>query len=131
MATDKDILTGVFTRMGTLATSLPIAWPGVNFTPPNSGMWLQIRHFPNEPNNIGWQTDAQQEYIGFVQVQVFTRPGTGIVNATEIAEEVIAHFAKGTEFGPVCVSRRPYTSPDVVDSDWIYIPVTIPYRGIT
>ena len=131
MAADKDILVGALGRMQTLSTSLPISWPGVQFEPPNSGMWLAVRHFPNQPNNIGWQVDAQQEYLGFLQVQVFTRPGSGIVNALEMAEDVVAHFAKGTEFGPVCVSARPYISPDVTESDWIFIPVTIPYRGVT
>ena len=130
MATDKDILTGALNRMSGYTTPLPIAWPGVNFTPPQSGMWFEVRHFPNEPDHFAYDDDAKQTYRGFVQVSVFDRPGGGIVSATEEAEGVAARFAKGTALGPVLVSRKPYVSPAVYQDNLIQIPVTIPYRGV-
>lgn len=130
MATDKDILSGAMARMDSLTTTLPIAWPGVNFTPPQSGYWFEIRHFPNEPSNLGLGDTAKQEYRGFVQVSVFGRPGSGIFGMTDEAENVVAHFAKGTDLGPVKVRVRPYISPPIPEDTHIQIPVTIPYRGI-
>jgi hypothetical protein len=130
VATDKDILTGALSRMDSYATSLPIAWPGVNFTPPQSGMWFEVRHFPNEPNSFGYGDDAKQDFRGFLQVSVFGRPGGGIVGLTEEAEGIVAHFPKGQTIGPAVVRQRPYVSPAIYEDNFIQIPVTIPYRGI-
>jgi len=130
VATDSDILNAALQHMDSLATSLPIAWPGVNFTPPQSGMWFEVRHFPNESENLGLEDSASNLFIGFLQVAVFTRTGSGIVKLTEEAEKIQAHFAKGTEFGPVRVRKRPHQSPPVPSDEAIFIPVTISYRGI-
>lgn len=130
MATDKDILTGALNHMAAFTTSLPIAWPGVNFTPPSEGMWFEVRHFPNTPNNLVMDNAGDQEFLGFLQVSVFDRPGAGIVKATEQAEGIIAHFPKGTALGPVMVRVRPYLSPPIPEDNSIQIPVTVPYKGI-
>jgi len=131
MATEADILNGALARMDGYATSLPIAWPGIKFTPPQSGMWFEVRYFPNEPNHFPWDDDGKQTYIGFLQVSVFGRPNEGIVSLTEEAEGIKARFPKGTAFGPVRVSRTPYLLSPIEEDNSIQIPVTIPYRGVT
>ena len=130
MATDKDILEAALTHMASLVTSLPIAWPGVSFTPPSSGMWFEVRHFPNEPDHFGYGDDAKQDYRGFLQVSVFTADKAGLITPTEEAEKIVAHFAKGTALGPVVVRKTPYLSPPIPEDNHIQIPVTCPYRGI-
>lgn len=129
MANDKSILSGALSHMNTLSTSLPIAWPGIKFTPPNNGMWFEVRHFPNEPNHFPWG-DGKQEYIGFLQVSVFTRPNLGLFGAMDEAEKIVAHFSKETAFGPVVVSRTPYLLSPIAEDTHIQIPVTIQYRGV-
>lgn len=93
-------------------------------------MWFEVRHFPNEPNNLSLEDGSKNEYIGFLQVSVFVRAGSGIVNLSKEAEKIQAHFPKGQAFGPVQVRKRPYQSPPIPDGDRISIPVTISYRGI-
>lgn len=117
-------------RMSSYSTSLPIAWPGVNFTPPDSGMWLEVRWFPNSPNNLHWENDAKQQYIGFLQVSVFARPGTGLVSPVSEAEGVQAHFPKGLVVGPVKVRKKPGVASSIDEGDRIQIPVSISYQGI-
>lgn len=130
MAADSDILSAALTRMNALTTSLPIAWPGVDFTPPSEGMWFEVRHFPNESENMSMEGSSKQLFIGFVQVSVLVRPGSGIVDLTAEAEKIQAHFPKGLDLGPVQVLKRPYQMAPVPDGDRISIPVTVPYRGI-
>lgn len=130
MAVDSEILIAALAHLNELPDAPPIAWPGVNFTPPGAGEWLEARHFPNQPRNLGWESNAAQEYVGFVQVSACARPGSGIVGITQLAERVIEHFAKGTPIGPVKTSVRPYLAPAVTESTHIFIPVTIPYLGI-
>lgn len=136
MATDKDIWAAGSAHLLNMDDIDPalIAWPGKDFDPPSSATphldcWFEMNHFPNEPNDPHWGNDAEQEYIGFFQVQVFFRPGNGIMLGKDQAELIQAHFKKGTELGPVKVSKKPWMSPHVVDGANLYIPVTIPYLG--
>ncbi|NBB81544.1 MAG: hypothetical protein GVY36_19245 [Verrucomicrobia bacterium] len=117
--------------MNSLTTSLRIGWPNVQFDPGDDDEWLIVDIFPNEPENYGWDADAPQVYMGFLQVRVYSKLYRGIVSMTDEAEKVVAHFPKGTALGPVTVSQRPWVSPKVVEDDKCFIPVTIRYRSIT
>lgn len=127
-----QILTASCEHLNTLSFSPApeIAWPGVDFDPPDSGEWLEFRLFPNEPGNISWDNGAPVQMRGFGQVLVCYRPGRGEVTPSELADAVVSHFAKGTELGPVRVSRLPYRAPAVDEDGYSFIPVTIPYLGI-
>jgi len=130
MGIDTDILLSAVTRARTLANSPPISWPGVNFDPPNAGIWLEMTHFPNQSINLSWDSDSANEFFGFIQILVLDRPGKGIVNITAQAELIIDHFPKGLLMGGVRVQKRPYIAPAVKDGNRLFIPITIPYRGI-
>jgi len=108
----------------------PIAWPGVPKDPPDSGMWLEARLFPNEPTDPVWDSDGCINARGFFQVLVFDRPGKGVFDASELADLIIANFPKSTYIGPVRVLKKPWQSPVVTDSDKFFIPVTISYSGL-
>lgn len=126
------ILTACIQRLDELGISpaLPIAWPGVNFNPPDEGMWLEAKLFPNEPTDPVWNADGCYNARGFFQVLVFYRPGVGQVQPSEIADLIIAHFPKASYLGPVRVLKTPWQSPSVTDGDKLFIPITIPYSGL-
>lgn len=132
-----DILEAFATRLKALVLSpvLPIAWPGIPKTPPSTGMWLEARFFPNEPMDLTWGYESQQDTIGFFQVVVYFRPGVNTgqssqVDASGVADEVIAHFPKGLVVDMVRVRKVSWQSPAIDLEGKSFIPVTIPYRGI-
>lgn len=132
-----DTLTAFTTRLDALVLSppLPVAWPGIPFEPPATGMWLEARHFPGEPVDLIWDNDTQQNSMGFFQVSVFWRPGTNTgqnsqLAASEIADLVIAHFPKGLNIDAMKVRKGPWQSTAVNLPGKSFIPVTIPYRGL-
>jgi hypothetical protein len=127
--TDSDIITAAFTRLAAIPNAPPIAWPGVDFTPPDSGTWWEAAIFPNEPRNLTLDSDTA-EHLGFLQVQVCYRPGVGLLVPVMSAEAVIASFPKGTELGPVRVRQKPWLGPTIADDGYLFLPVTIPWRGI-
>lgn len=129
MSHDSAIVQAAFTRLAAIANAPPIAWPGTNFTPPSSGIWFEALMFPNEPANLTLQGDVA-EVLGFLQVTVCFRPGVGILQPMMTAEAVIAQFPAGLDLGPVKVRQRPWLAPTVTDNDYLFIPVTIPWRGI-
>lgn len=129
-----DIMTAAFEKLQAFVYSPQpeILWPGIQETPPDKGMWLAVRFFPNKPDNFAWDNDACVHSLGFVQVSVYYRPGQGQVDPSELADALIAHFAKGDALGPVRISERPWQSPSIdEDASKSFIPITIPYLGLT
>ena len=130
-----DILSDFMERLDALVLSpvLPVIWAGMKETPPSTGMWLEVRYFPNEPKDLTVDNDSQQDTLGFFQVAVFYRPTKGQnlqIAASEVADLIIAHFPKGFEMNEVRVRKGPWQSPAVDLEGMSFIPVTIPYRGI-
>lgn len=112
---------------------VPVAWPGISFDPPSGpeARWLEASIFPAEPDNIAWQSDSPHRYEGFIQVLVGFRPNRlGAKAAWDLAGHVIALYPKGTQIGPVKVSRRPGLGPLVAENGRNSIPVTIRYLGV-
>jgi hypothetical protein len=44
---NSDIIQAFFTQLNDAALGYDIAWPNVDFTPPATGIWLEVSHFPN------------------------------------------------------------------------------------
>jgi len=49
VSNNTDIYNAFAALIATYAASkgLPVAWPGINFTPPTTGAWLEVSWFPN------------------------------------------------------------------------------------
>lgn len=116
--------------LATFATSnsLTVSWPGVPFTPPESGSWLEMAFFPNETINLALGNDGSQ-YRGFLQVSCCCRAHGGDGIAVTLADSVIAAFPKGTALGIAKVERKPWASTVLIAPDRISVPVTVPYQG--
>lgn len=142
MTTDEDTTiaatdpgAGIYTafadHLAAFATTkaLPVAWPGIHFTPPASGLWLEFAWFPNETRNIALGNDGSQ-LRGFGQVSCCGRPGAGLLPVANLSGEVITHFAKGTQLGVATVERKPWASSVLTSDERISVPVTVRYSGI-
>ncbi len=110
-----------------------IVFPGHKEDPPSKGMWLEPGFFPNEPANVAWDNDSCIDTRGFFQILLYYRPGQGQIEPSELADALIAHFPKGLSLGPVRVRKRAWQSPSITHEDRskLYIPVTVPYKGLT
>ena len=109
-----------------------ILWPGIQETPPQSDIWLQPGFFPNEPEDLSWDNDSCIDTRGFFQILIYFRPGQGLIEPSELADSLIAYFPKGSDLGPVRIRKRPWQSPAITeDASKLFIPVTVPYKGLT
>lgn len=131
MTTDTAIYDAFAAALTTFAAaqSVPVAWPGIPFTAPASGQWVECAWFPNETHNLGVGDDGPFEHRGFGQVSCCCRPGAGIEGPLTLVGGVLAAFAKGTQLGPVQIDRKPWASTVLVAGDRISVPITIWYRG--
>ena len=130
MINNNQIQTALFDILASSALGLPIAWPGMNFTPPSSGQWLEVSLFPNEPTENGISDISSVMPRGNFQVAVADRPGAGVVTMTKTANDVQALYARGTVLvDPVRIQRMPYQMQMVKMDDRMMIPVTMPYSA--
>ena len=128
-----DILSAFLERLESFTHSPqpPILWPGIKSEPPESGIWLEAALFPGDPVNLSWDNDSANRLRGFCQVLVGYRPGVGEIVPSQVAQALLAHFAKGTQIGPVRVRQTGTRAPSFADEGArLFIPVTIPYLGI-
>lgn len=113
----------------------PIALPGQDFTPPTTGVWLECRMFPNEPDAPYWNGDSPELIRGFFQVTVNVRPIPGaagfraMLDAYNVVEEVLALFARGAKIFDSTILKS-WQSPDIQDDHRISIPITVRYTGM-
>jgi len=111
---------------------VPVLWPGLNQVPPQTGLWIEASLFPNEPQDDTWDATQCALDRGFFQLLVGYRPGAGEKPASELADALIAWFAKGTAFGDVRVLKRGTRGPSFVDDgNKLFIPVTLHYIGLS
>lgn len=131
MMSDTAIYTAFAGLVSAFAASagLPCSYPGTNFTPPDTGSWLELQWFPNETQNYGLSDDGPSLMRGFAQLSACYRPGAGIVIGTTLTDQIIAAFGKGTTFAGMRVYRKPWTGSIIQDSERVMHPVTIYWRG--
>ena len=128
--TNAQIQKALFDLLIAANLGYPTSWPGLDFTAPASGVWLEVSFFPNEGIDDGLGYDSTTIPQGIFQVTAATRPGDGVFPVTNAAQEVQAVFSKGTTIStPVRVQRSPYQMDPIFEGDRMMIPVTITYSG--
>jgi hypothetical protein len=116
----------VFAKIST-AFYVPIAYPGVTFTPPDKGHWLEVEIFENEPIEL-LANDAPVTPRGIIQITACTRNGKGMIELEKLANQVLAAFPKGTRFdGAIKAVKAPARRTSITDDDKLYMPVDIEY----
>lgn len=115
--------------IGQLVTALPVAYPGIAFTPPDTGEWLEISFFPNPTSDRFLGSTDPVLYQGIFQIAVCYRPGTGVITGAQTAETIIAQYTQDLELAGVNVEIKPWDSGPIIEDHKITHPVTIRYRG--
>ncbi|MBB6306220.1 DUF4128 domain-containing protein [Xanthobacter tagetidis] len=112
-ATIVDLLSAKLAAL-VFSPAIPIAWPHVPFTPPASPrLWLEAWPMFNTTGNLFLGNGDPSLHLGIMQVTVVSPLGEGATPALGIAEQVAAHFAKGTRLQSEDVDLRIYEKPSI------------------
>lgn len=129
MPITSDILDAFCAHVATVAAGLglPVSYPGVQFTPPASGGWVEIAAHWNgsEPYALG-RTSVE---LGFFRVLVNWRTGRGPMPAQDAAEAIVSSIPKGSTFATARTDREPSISGMLVDPDRLILPITVRWRA--
>ncbi|GAA2867463.1 hypothetical protein GGQ99_001290 [Aminobacter niigataensis] len=114
-----------------LSPVLPIAWPNESFAKPTGG-YLRVTHIPNVNRRLFLGSTDPHQRLGLLQIDVFGRKNENVAVAGEIAGNVAAHFACGTEMWSegrrVSVTKAPDVGQPIDGDTHIQVPVTIAYE---
>ena len=122
-----EIEEAFFSAVKDSGINLPIAYPGMNFTPPTKGQWLEVSVFRNEPANQPLANKRGVEQ-GIMQITVCGRPGSGMVPLRNTALNILAAFPKGFLFASYHrIVNNPYMLSLITESDKIMLPVSMSY----
>lgn len=136
MATTVEgkIATAILRRAQTLPGGLPIAWPGMDFSPETDapeGKWLRVQHIPNTVERITF--NGLHRLRGLVQVTVFHPKGRGEIEIRDTAGQVVEHFPADlvlTEDGVnVKIMQRPEARDTMTDDFGMFIPVVVQWES--
>lgn len=117
---DSQVWDAFCTRLESFVLSasppIPYITQGVLDDPPNTGEWLEARFFPNETISAGFTEDGPFDFSGFCQIEVNTRPGSGIMGILALTKLLQDHFMMETVLGPAYVNREPTKSGTPIQS---------------
>lgn len=115
-----------------LSPPLPVAWPGVDFAPPQAG-YLAVSLLPAETTGFGVGDEDDVLRSGVLQVSVFWPEDRGVTAPMERAGAVAAHFPRGLriyrEGVRVRVERPPTVAPPLFEPGWVQVPVSVYYQA--
>jgi hypothetical protein len=120
----------VFAKIAAAGFTVPVAYPGVTFTPPDKGNWLEVALFENEPVEPGVGYVSHVFPRGILQITACGRNGKGMVGLESLANQIQTAFPRGLVLqDDVRVTRAPWRMGDITDNDKVMIPVSISYSG--
>lgn len=71
-----------------------IAWPDVDFTPPDGASWVRfdMKHNDAYQASVGSPGSNKFRRVGIVTIQIFTPPGNATKTARQLADFAVAIF---------------------------------------
>lgn len=131
MAVTSDILDAFCGHVAIVAAGLglPVGYPGVRFTPPTAGGWIEVDAHWNGNTPYALAADGPSVELGFFRVLVNWRTGAGPMPAQDAAEAIAAAIPKGSTFATAMTERQPSITGLLVDPDRLVIPVTVRWRA--
>ena len=125
MSTNTDILTAFFQQVKAWAT-VPVAYPGVTFTPPATGLWVKIYHAPNDlqPDVNGGAFIRR----GNFSIVVYGKPDSDTLLVSAMADSIETEWVQGRSILTTKVTGTSKTSM-IEEPSLIYVAVSIAYSG--
>jgi len=97
MSTLTEVIESLFGEVSSFASSnggLPIAWPEVDFDPPNEGQWLEVSLLIDDSEDYGLAKGEGAIMRGTLRIGVCDKPGGGSLDSLSIASLIQANWQK-------------------------------------
>jgi hypothetical protein len=133
---ETNIQNALLKRVQSLTTTLPIAWPNLDFTPPADGSpYLAVRILPNRNERVFLGSNDPTYRQGILQINVVTQYNKGPSASVETAGQIALHFPQDLVLRESGVNVQLTKAPDVGSAvanpngtNWL-VPISIYYEA--
>ena len=92
----RKISAALSTHLAAMPTLPSVAWENAPFTPVSGTVYLKEYYLPATTTGIGVADDSSSQFIGVYQVSIHANSGDYKLEAQTLADNITAHFARGT-----------------------------------
>lgn len=111
-----------------------LRFTGVAFERPRDGEWLEIAHFPSEPQRVFYADGSTRRHTGYMQVSACVRSGRGTQPLAVLADSIAAHFPEGLKMSSegitVRVTAKPSMLSPIEEDGVVLVPIPVRYESI-
>lgn len=125
---------GVIAAVAASSTpTLPVKYVGRNFTPPESGGWLEVVFIPNDITDEFWGTSKTYRGL-FRLIFHWVINDSGAYSVMDLANSVSGYFAKGLTLNDtgnnvtVRITDNPNHMGVIEEAPEILVPVSVRYQ---
>jgi len=89
---------------------------------------LRVDVLPNNTDSIGINDFDMEK--GIIQVNVFTKQGTGTIKAAQTAQQLLDLFPRNTQLTSCRFDKTGTINTSFLDGSWWVTPVTLQYQNL-
>ncbi len=123
-----EIAEAAFKEFATIAGIPSLVYPNVDATPTDEHVRLFILPSESQSDTLGCEVTS-----GVIQASIYTHDGSGVINAQEYADLIIAALPRLHTFTEgattVLITKTGWTAPGISGDGWLQTPVSIHYEA--
>jgi len=121
----REVTSALDQKMAALPDAPPIAFPNVNFTPPD-GLYLVVMNMPAD--GVMYNFKRAQNTPGVYSVNIYAPANRGPAEAENMADKIAEHFrADSSPISQLFIEEINFNAGVSTDSEYL-LPVTINWR---
>lgn len=93
-----EINAALVTAVQGAALGVPIGWESKEFKPPAGQPYATVKNFPADKNVHSLGDRGEDNYSGFLQINVHVPENDGTSNLNKLSDKIDAHFKLGRVF---------------------------------
>ena len=113
-------------RLSANWTTTDIAWDNVAYIPTPGTAWIRCTILPGSAEGLAFGKDTEVEYLGLIDIGIFTPKDTGSNTARQYADTLAALFHM-EDFGTVECDEASIQNLGI-NEDWYHIALTVPFQ---
>jgi hypothetical protein len=117
--------TDIESRLSSNWSTTAIKWDNVAYIPTPGTAWIRCTILPGEVEALSFGRDTTKEFMGLIDISIFTPKETGSVLARTYADTLSALFDM-VAFGTIDCDEASVQNLGV-DGDWYQLNITIPF----
>ena len=92
----RKISAALSTHLAAMPSLPSVAWENAPFNSVSGTVYLSESYLPAATSSIGVEDSSSSQFIGVYQVSIHSNSGDYKLEAQTLADDVAAHFARGT-----------------------------------